>query len=111
MNKKVQIEKYVLQAKLGKKEAYLHLRKIYNFLLEQIYSSFNKICPIINKVDIYHDFYIYFWDAITSYSLSDDTSCFSRHLKKTLIKGMQRTLDCKYDLKGDLVVNENIING
>ena len=96
-NKKVYIDKMVLNAKIGKKADYERLREMYSFLLEQIYQGVSEVYPFLKtrKMDIFHDFYFYFWDAINSYKFDSDYS-FSLHLKNSLIESARNSISYQY---------------
>ena len=111
INKKAYIDKYVLEARMGKKEGYEHLRKMFDFLLYDIFNSFCTVYPFLKnkKISIYHDFYIVFWNAINSYKFKENQS-FGSHLRKTLIAGVQQILRSYYSFEKEAIAEESLIN-
>jgi len=97
MDKKIYIDKIVLGAKIGNKSEYEHLRLMYDFLLEQIYQSFASVYPFLKtrKMDMFHDYYFYFWEAINEYDFNGNCS-FSYFLKNKLFENTRLFLKIQY---------------
>jgi len=96
-NKKAYIDRIVLNAKIGRKGEFDRLRGMYSFLLEQIYQGLSEVYPFLKtrKMDIFHDFYFQFWDAINTYKFDSDYS-FSIHLKNSLIERSRKSISYQY---------------
>jgi len=106
VNKKSYIDMYVLRAKQGDKEAYKTLRIMYDFVLEGL---FQRICihhPSLktHKIDIFHNFYMYFWDIIMSYTYTEDS--FGCYLKEKMAEKITEMIEKKYEFPKERVVGK-----
>jgi DNA-directed RNA polymerase specialized sigma24 family protein len=99
LDKKIYIDKIVLQAKIGNIDKFNQLRDMYYFLLDEIYQSISEIYPFFKyrKNSLYHDFYFIFWEAIKTYNFSGDLS-FSYHLKEIIIEELIKIIINQYSL-------------
>ena len=109
-DKKSHIDQYILSARIGKKESYEHLRLMYDFLLEDIYKSFRVVYPFLKdkKFDIFHEFYILFWNAINTYDFRN-TPSFSVHLEDILIAGVQDHLNRYFSFDKKTIAKKELI--
>jgi len=109
-DKKSYIDQYILSARIGKKESYEHLRLMYDFLLEDIYNSFRIVYPFLKdkKFDVFHEFYILFWNAIHTYDFKK-TPSFSVHLQDILIVGIQDHLSNYFSFDKKTIASKELI--
>lgn len=99
-------------AKIGKKDEFNQLKKIYSFLMEQVYESLSVNHHFLKqtKADVFHNFYFFFWDAINSYDFESDLS-FSYHLKETIIDSFRKTITehyCIHNIESAEVIKSRI---
>lgn len=106
MNDYLDLNRLVLGAKIGNKNDFMFLWKIYGFLIDDIFLSFCKVYKFLEpiKPEIFRDFYIYFWDAIKDY---DFEGCwgFSYFLKIYIIKRMLKKIKREYRLDESKVIS------
>jgi len=109
-NKRSYIDKIVLKVKIGNKQEFARLREMYAFLLDQIYDGLAETYPFLKtrKVDIFHDFYFFFWEAIKEYDFNSDFS-FSHHLKESLLDNSRKAISSQYGYEEGDVVSKHII--
>lgn len=109
-NKRAHIDQILLKVKIGNRDEFNRLKEMYSFLLDQIYNSLAENYPFLRdrKVDLFHDFYFFFWEAINEYDFNSDFS-FSYHLKNSLIKNARKAISEQYGYEKEAVIEEDLI--
>ena len=100
----------IIQAKLGNKEKFEDIRKMYFPLQNQITNSFYKKYPFLEYTSfaVFQNIYIGFWDAINTFSFSGKHS-FGLYVKKTLIDKINDVIYSTYGVKASYKEINNII--
>lgn len=96
-NNQNSINELVLRSKIGERDSRETLWKSHKFIINDIFRGITKFYPFLkdNKLDIYHDYYLLFWEAINSYDFDSETS-FSYYAKEYIINETKRDLQEKY---------------
>ena len=103
---------YVLRAKQGDKDAFRRLWSMYNFVMEDLFEAICSVHKTVkyHKIDIFHNFYIFFWDIIMSYKF-DDRYSFGYSLKSKIIEKSRIMLRDQYDIyEGNIVDNRFLLD-
>jgi len=110
ISKEQVINDIIIQAKLGNKEKFEDIRKMYFPLQNQITTSFYKKYPFLEYTSfaVFQNIYIGFWDAINTFSFSGKHS-FGLYVKKTLIKKINDVIYSTYGVKASYKEINNII--
>jgi len=110
IDKKLHINEIVLKAKIGQKDDFIKLRRIYGTLQEQIFKGFCESYPFLKtrRMDIFREFYFFFWEAINTYDFNSKTS-FSYHLKESLIQSAREIMCTYYGYDIENIVGKEVI--
>jgi len=96
-NNQNSINDLVLKAKIGERNSREILWESHKFIINDIFRGITKFYPFLkdNKLDVYHDYYLLFWEAINSYDFDSKTS-FSYYAKEYIINETKQDLQKKY---------------